>query len=115
MIETPPSEGDNPDPKPNQIWQHYKGGCYLIQSIGTHSETGERMVAYMDKQSKIWFRPLSMWHNWVRVEKDVHFENGSYGIIIAQERNFVRRFVKVDPKHLKTPELVESRTNHEKH
>ena len=29
-----------------RIYKHYKGDLYLVEDVGYHSETGERMIIY---------------------------------------------------------------------
>ena len=43
-------------------YQHYKGGNYEALGIGTHSETGEKLVIYKALYApyKIWVRPYEM-------------------------------------------------------
>jgi len=50
------------DPKPQQVYKHFKGDLYRIITIACHSETGERMVVYTrdDIEDIAYARPLSM-------------------------------------------------------
>jgi hypothetical protein len=49
------------------VWQHYKGGFYLVIGIAAHTETDERMVVYVSLTGahlpgpRMRVRPLSMW------------------------------------------------------
>lgn len=54
-------------------YRHYKGDEYEVVDVGTHSETGEQLVAYraLYGDRALWFRPLEMFvedvdHNGVR-------------------------------------------------
>ena len=50
------------DPKPQQVYRHFKGDLYRIITIACHSETGERLVVYTrnDIEDIAYARPLSM-------------------------------------------------------
>lgn len=59
--------------KVGEIWQHYKGGRYIIIGLGVHTETQEDMVIYspIDDRSKVWIRPISMWFNVIDAENNI--------------------------------------------
>lgn len=46
------------------IYQHYKGGKYLVLGVAKHSETLEDLVVYVtlyeNDLSSMWVRPLEM-------------------------------------------------------
>lgn len=44
------------------IYRHYKGKYYEVQSVGTHSETGEKLVVYnlLYGDFSVWLRPYVM-------------------------------------------------------
>lgn len=48
------------DPKPGQVYRHYKGGIYVVMGVGKHTESGERLVVYNDDDGNVWLRPVSM-------------------------------------------------------
>ena len=45
------------------IYTHYKGNCYKVLSVATHSETLEQMVVYkaLYGDGGVWVRPADMW------------------------------------------------------
>jgi hypothetical protein len=50
------------NPKPQEMYRHFKGNLYQIRCLATHSETGETMVVYqaMYDTFQIYVRPLAM-------------------------------------------------------
>ena len=58
-------------PKMGGLYQHYKGGTYIVHTLAKHSETDEDMVVYQNvERSSMHVRPLSMWFEIIpKVEK----------------------------------------------
>ncbi len=44
------------------IYRHYKGNYYIVESISTHTETGEKMVNYraLYGDHMLWSRPYKI-------------------------------------------------------
>lgn len=60
----------NRDFKPGDTVQHFKGGFYKIVTIGTNTETEEKMVVYQSlKDKRVWIRPYEMFVSKVDREK----------------------------------------------
>ena len=60
-------------------YRHFKGGEYEILHIAEHTETGEKLVIYVDVQTnKYWARPYDMF-----VE------------LVKKDNKFIRRFDKL--------------------
>ena len=51
-----------PNPRPQEMYRHFKGNIYQIRCLAKHSETGEMMVVYqaMYDTYQIYVRPLAM-------------------------------------------------------
>lgn len=54
------------------VYQHYKGGKYLVLGIAKHSETKEDLVVYItlyeNDMASMWVRPLAMFTENVMVD-----------------------------------------------
>lgn len=58
------------DFQPGDTVQHFKDGFYKIVTIGTNTETEEKMVVYQSlKDQRVWIRPYDMFISKVDREK----------------------------------------------
>ena len=50
------------NPKPLQVYRHFKGNIYQVIDIAQHTETGEKLVIYrpLYQEGKTYARPLAM-------------------------------------------------------
>ena len=60
-----------PNPRPQEMYRHFKGNIYQIRCLAKHSETGEMVVVYqaMYDTFQIYVRPLAMFMEEVDFEK----------------------------------------------
>lgn len=58
---------------PTGLYRHYKGNEYEVLYIGTHTESGERLVVYRDTHdtTKVWLRPVTMFLETVEADDEV--------------------------------------------
>lgn len=62
-------------PKPEEKWQHYKGGQYEIVCMCNHTDTNEVLVIYKSLSfGGFHARPYSEWHEVVKTSKISTFE-----------------------------------------
>ena len=58
------------DFQPGDTVQHFKGGFYKIVTIGTNTETEEKMVVYQSlKDKRVWIRPYDMFISHIDLSK----------------------------------------------
>ena len=60
--------------KVHGIYRHYGGDYYIVEGIGTHTETMEKMVIYraLYGNNEIWIRPLNMFLEEVEGKNQKH-------------------------------------------
>lgn len=60
-----------PNPRPQEIYRHFKGNIYQIITLARHSEDGGRMVVYqqMYEPFEVYVRPLEMFMSRIDTRK----------------------------------------------
>lgn len=60
-----------PDPRPQEIYRHFKGSVYQIITLARHSEDGTRMVVYQQLYApfEVYVRPLEMFMSRIDARK----------------------------------------------
>lgn len=51
----------------------------MLDSVGTHTETGEEFVCYRDEDGRTWVRPLQMFNE--------VFDDGTHRFVFVKEVN----------------------------
>ena len=62
---------ENPRLKLHGVYQHFKGGLYLLEDVAYHSETKEKMIIYraLYGDNRLWCRPYDMFFQEVDRQK----------------------------------------------
>lgn len=92
-----------PNPKPQEIYRHFKGNVYQIITIARHSETKIKMVVYQQLYApyEVYVRPLDMFMSKIDTKK---YPNEKQ--IFRFERIDIRGEDKVDPPRESSAETL---------
>jgi len=46
----------------SELYRHFKGGLYLLDGPGVHTETNEQLIFYRNEDGLRFVRPFHMWN-----------------------------------------------------
>ena len=53
------------------VYQHFKGGFYIVSCVAKHTETKEEMVIYYNDSGEVFARPITMFLEEMNEERHV--------------------------------------------
>ena len=92
------------------FYRHYKGGVYEVLGFGTHTETGECLVHYLDSKNNFWMRPIDMWNEFVKYEVEIETNSEEKEVITIKRFTYFENQEEGFNEFLK----IESETNNSK-
>lgn len=105
------------NPRPQEIYRHFKGNLYQIRCLARHSETGEMMVVYqaMYGSFEIYVRPLSMFMEEVDTMKYPDVEQKYRFALLEEGQDIVKERENMEPEKEEAFDREQDQQNRQKH